>query len=218
MSHPPRVVPCHSNVKPMETKGKLSAPSAERNQAAILEVLAQYAPTTGTALEIASGTGQHSVAFAKQHPKIQWQPTDIIEERLTSIAVWRAEHVLDNLRPPVRFDAILDPVPETQINVVITINLLHLIGEDECWTILRKVAGALAPNGYFLFYGPFRRDNGFASEDDRDFHHKLQAMDPSIGYKEVRDMKNWIRTHGLTLVKIHDMPSNNLMWVVQKSG
>ncbi|MCK5090381.1 MAG: DUF938 domain-containing protein, partial [Hyphomicrobiaceae bacterium] len=36
------------------------APSATRNSAVILDVLKEYLPETGRALEIASGSGQHA--------------------------------------------------------------------------------------------------------------------------------------------------------------
>ncbi len=214
--HPPRVTPCHSNVEPLDQKGRLNAPSAARNAAAILAVLAQYVPQTGTALEIASGTGQHAVAFAQQHPAVQWQPTEMVEERLTSIRLWQEATPCPNLHPPLAFDAVMNPYPLTDLDVVIAVNLLHLISEEDCWTILTKTAKALAPGGLLFLYGPFRRPDGFASTADRDFHHHLQSFDASIGYKEVRDMRNWITSRGLLIEAVQDMPANNLMWVIRK--
>ncbi|MCK5496545.1 MAG: DUF938 domain-containing protein, partial [Hyphomicrobiaceae bacterium] len=40
----------------------LHAPSATRNSAVILEILKEHLPETGRALEIASGSGQHTAA------------------------------------------------------------------------------------------------------------------------------------------------------------
>lgn len=214
--HPPRVIPCHSNVEPLDQSGRLNAPSAARNATAILAVLAKYVPQTGTALEIASGTGQHAVAFAQQHPDVQWHPTELVKERLTSIRLWQEANPSANLHLPVPFDAVMDPFPVTPVDVVIAVNLLHLISEEDCWTILIKSAQALAPNGLLFLYGPFRRPDGFASDADRSFHHSLQSVDASIGYKEVRDMHNWIRSRGLLVEAVQDMPANNLMWVVRK--
>ena len=45
---------------------KLNAPSAARNVDALCQLLAQVAPPSGNALELASGTGQHIVRFAGQ--------------------------------------------------------------------------------------------------------------------------------------------------------
>ena len=48
--------------------GRRHAPSAIRNQSAILDVLRVEAPATGKLLEIASGSGQHAYAGAKAMP------------------------------------------------------------------------------------------------------------------------------------------------------
>ena len=52
-------------------------PAAERNKAPILEQLIALLPERGTVLEIASGTGQHVVAFAARLPALYWQPSDM---------------------------------------------------------------------------------------------------------------------------------------------
>ncbi|WP_373565942.1 DUF938 domain-containing protein, partial [Microbulbifer okhotskensis] len=44
-----------------------------RNQAVILEQLAPLLPTTGTLLEIGSGSGQHVIHFAATLPQLRWQ-------------------------------------------------------------------------------------------------------------------------------------------------
>ena len=43
----------------------LTSPAAQRNAAAILARLGAHAPSKGNVLEIASGTGEHAVAFAR---------------------------------------------------------------------------------------------------------------------------------------------------------
>ena len=52
------------------------SPAAERNKQPILDVLRQVLPERGSALEIASGTGQHVAWFAAGLPHWTWQPTD----------------------------------------------------------------------------------------------------------------------------------------------
>ena len=52
------------------------APATERNRDAIVEVLLEVLPATGTVLEVSSGTGEHAVFFAPQlHPR-KWIPSD----------------------------------------------------------------------------------------------------------------------------------------------
>ena len=66
--NPPRTLPETASVAQPLPGGKLSAPAAERNASAILEVVQAHAPAGGRALELASGTGQHMVAFARALP------------------------------------------------------------------------------------------------------------------------------------------------------
>ena len=51
------------------------SPAAERNKEVILSVLRDVLPRSGDVLEIASGTGQHILHFAKALPNLRWLPT-----------------------------------------------------------------------------------------------------------------------------------------------
>ena len=53
-----------------------TAPAAERNKGPILAVLKHVLPSSGLVLELASGTGQHVVHFAREMPHLTWQPTE----------------------------------------------------------------------------------------------------------------------------------------------
>jgi len=91
---------------------KLNAPAAERNREPILGVLRQILPASGTVLEIAAGTGQHAVHFARTFPQLTWQPSDIDPNSLASIAAWRDDAQLPNLAPPIELD-VRKPWPTT---------------------------------------------------------------------------------------------------------
>jgi hypothetical protein len=52
------------------------APATLRNRDFILDVLRGVLPTTGVILEIASGSGEHVVHFARCFPKLVFQPSD----------------------------------------------------------------------------------------------------------------------------------------------
>src|SRR5690606_34658585 len=80
-----------------EAAVKQHAPATERNREPIREVLARVLPATGTVLEIASGSGEHAVAFARAFPALTWQPSDTSPAALASISAWRAEAGLPNL-------------------------------------------------------------------------------------------------------------------------
>ena len=52
------------------------SPAADRNKQPIFNMLREVLPERGSALEIASGTGQHVAWFAAGLPHWTWQPTD----------------------------------------------------------------------------------------------------------------------------------------------
>lgn len=198
--------------------GRLTAPSAQRNMAAIAALLDAHLPATGRMLELASGTGEHAVAFAAQFPGLDWQPTDVDPARLASIAAYRDAAALPNLRAPLRLDATA-PGWSAEIgpaDAILLVNLLHLIPTPAAQTLLSEAAAALAPGGRLILYGPFLRDGVTTSDGDAAFHASLTAQDPTIGYKNDWDVIDWIHAGALTLVQVIEMPANNLAFVARK--
>lgn len=192
---------------------RMSAPSARRNMDPIGKVLRSHAPSTGRVLEIAAGTGEHAVAFSRAFPGLDWQPTDLDPERLASIAAWRKSDGPANLRPPVMMDATTPDWPDTHgpADMILLVNLLHLIPDAQAEAVLTGITRALAPGGTAFLYGPFLRDGVTTSAGDATFHDCLRAQDPAIGYKDIA----WVRDRLAPLrVTIEDMPSNNLMIIV----
>ena len=200
--------------------GRVSAPSAERNAGPILDVLRRHAPASGTALEIASGTGQHIVTFAAALPGIDWIPTEADPARFASITAWRAAARCPNLHQPRTLDATALPWPEEfrGVDLILLVNLLHLISDAEAENILTGAASALAPGGRFLLYGPFRRDGLLTSDGDASFDARLRARDPAIGYKDDRWVRDRAGAAGLYLHEVTDMPANNLAFLFRVVG
>lgn len=198
--------------------GRMSAPSALRNRDAILSVLARVAPERGRALEIASGTGEHVIAFAPETPGLTWQPTDLDPARLASIAAWIAEAEAGNILPPKRMDACAPGwgAAEGPVDLVLLVNLLHLISGAEADILLEEIAAALGPGGIALLYGPFLRDGEATSAGDAAFHASLRAQDPAIGYKDVAEVAATLTRHGLRLFETVRMPANNLMLCAER--
>lgn len=195
--------------------GRLSAPSAERNLAPILEVLRDHMPASGSAVELASGTGQQIVAFAEAYPDIVWTPTDVEDGRLASIEAWRASASAANVNAAIRLNVeqAVWPFAPNSIDVVATSNLLHLISEGAVQSLFDGVGRILRPGGKCFVYGPFMRDGALVSEGDRQFHAALVAEDPAIGYKDRDAVAHMAEKAGLRLVEWRAMPANNLMMV-----
>ncbi|KZY36370.1 methyltransferase [Roseovarius sp. HI0049] len=203
-----------------ETGGdaRMSAPSAERNAGPIRDLLRAHAPAEGRALEIASGTGQHVLAFARAFPGLTWQPTEIAAERRASIDAWAATEGLANLRPAVALDATVPGWADDHggQDLIVLVNLLHLISTPEAKAIISETARALAPGGRFVLYGPFLRDGEATSEGDARFDASLRASDPEVGYKDDFTTIDWLHAAGLSLVEVVEMPANNLAFVTQR--
>jgi SAM-dependent methyltransferase len=215
-----RTLPPSASVAHPGEGAKLHAPSAERNAAAIATALCEIAPETGRALEIASGTGQHVVAFAAAMPGLIWQPTEIDAARRASIDAYAAEAGLPNLRAAMALDATEAGWGKAQADqaLLVLINLMHLISTPEARRIIAEVAQALGPGGRFVIYGPFLRDGQATSEGDARFHASLTAQDPAIGYKDLTEVEGWLREAGLTLHPVRHMPANNLFLVAERPG
>ena len=64
------------------------APATLRNRDPILGILRDVLPTKGCILEIASGSGEHVVHFARNFPDLVFQPSDGEPEALESVAAW----------------------------------------------------------------------------------------------------------------------------------
>ena len=106
---------------------KLVSPAAERNKGPILEILKTLLPRTGTVLEIASGSGQHVVHFARALTHLQWLPSDPSAEARRSIAAWLASERLPNVQPPLELDVLDRPWPVAgPLDAIVCINLIHI--------------------------------------------------------------------------------------------
>lgn len=196
---------------------RLTAPSAARNMAPILELLEEVAPQEGRALEIASGTGEHILRFANAMPDLDWQPSDVDPDRLASIEDWAQDHHGDNLRIPVLLNA-SEPgwaMAHDPFDLVVLINLLHLVSDPQARTILDGIGDALEDGGTAFIYGPFLRDGRTTSDGDAEFDAKIRADNSANGYKDVSAITEHIQGLGFGIV-IREMPANNLAIIAQK--
>src|SRR5438309_5885091 len=103
-----------------------SAPAALRNREPIAEVLSDWLPESGLVLELASGTGEHAVFFAERFPELEWQPSDIHPDALSSITAWRDASGRANVRPPLAVDASSRDWPIKNADALLSINMVHI--------------------------------------------------------------------------------------------
>ena len=215
---PRRNLPATASTATPGDGARLHAPAAERNAAPILDLLRHHGPATGRVLELASGTGQHAAIFAAALPGLEWQPSEIDPDRRASIDAWAANANAPNLRPAIDLDVTAPGwgAAHRGQDMILLVNLLHLISTPEAKTVIAESAKALAPQGLFILYGPFLRDGEATSEGDANFDASLRTQDPEIGYKDDFDVIDWLHEAGLDLMDVVEMPANNLALVSRK--
>src|SRR6476660_5314178 len=118
------------------------APATLRNRDFILDVLRGVLPMTGIILEIASGSGEHVVHFARNFPSLVFQPSDPEPEALRSISAWVEATDVANVRAPIGLDASQPPWPIASADGVICINMVHISPWDATVGLIVGAAAA----------------------------------------------------------------------------
>src|SRR5271170_6953438 len=116
------------------------APATLRNRDFILEVLREVLPMQGVILEIASGSGEHVVHFARNFPSLDFQPSDQDQAALLSIAAWVKASRATNLRAPIALDVSRSFWPITLAHGIICINLVHISPWDATLGLIKGAA------------------------------------------------------------------------------
>ena len=193
-----------------------SAPAALRNREPIAEVLANWLPESGKVLEIASGTGEHAVYFAERFPNLDWQPTDLHPDALSSISAWRSETGQSNLLPPLPLDASSDNWPIDQANAVLSINMVHISPWASALGLIAGAAWLLPVGAPLILYGPWLKDDIPTVESNLAFDADLKRRDPEWGLRRVEDLAEAARG-SFDLGEIRQMPANNLMLLLRRN-
>jgi SAM-dependent methyltransferase len=206
----------------VEPDGRLDAPAFHRNHEPICAALQKHlAGRAGDVVEVASGTGQHVVYFARHMPELVWWPSDLNQRHLKSIEAWRVHSGLQNIRAPLRID-LSDPdwCPEMKsgqrpkdLAAVFCANVIHIAP----WNVAEGVfAGAgryLRPDGMLFLYGPFKRDGKHTALSNAVFDTSLREGNPEWGVRDVGDVEKLAQGAGLGLIEAIEMPANNLTLV-----
>lgn len=192
--------------------------AADRNKQPILDVLRQALPERGTALEIASGTGQHVAWFAAHLSQWTWQPSDAEPGALPGIAAHAAHDGLANVRPPVLLDVMAPHwLPTDAIfDLVYCANMLHISPWPTCAALMSGSARHLAPGGVLVTYGPYLEANVPTSAGNLAFDQSLRSRNPSWGIRQREDVERVAAAAGLQLAVRHAMPANNLLLVWER--
>jgi hypothetical protein len=194
-----------------------SAPAALRNREPIAEVLAEWLPANGLVLEIASGTGEHAVYFAERFPALDWQPSDVHPDALSSIEAWREESGLANVRPPLVIDAASPDWPIGRADALLSINMVHISPWESALGLLDGAARLLPQGAPLILYGPWLKDDVATALSNLEFDAQLKQRDRRWGLRRVEDFAAAAEDRGLGLLETRAMPANNMMLLLRRS-
>jgi hypothetical protein len=195
---------------------KQSAPATERNREPIGEVLRELLPDRGLVLEIASGTGEHSVHFASLFPRLLWQPSDSEPAALRSIQAWRDEAGLFNLLPPVSLDVRAAQWAVTEADAILCINMVHISPWSATVGLMRGAALLLPPGSPLYLYGPYFHDDVETAPSNLAFDSDLRARNPEWGVRRLEAVVAEAQVQGFGLDRVVPMPANNLSVILRK--
>lgn len=193
------------------------APATARNRDAIVEVLRDALPASGMVLEVASGSGEHGVYFAATFPHLDWQPTDADPSALWSIAAWREEAGLSNLRAPLALDAAARDWPIKRADAILCINMVHISPWGATLGLMRGAGTVLLPGGLLYLYGPYLEADVETASSNRAFDASLRVRDAEWGLRTVDTIVVAARENGLSLERRVEMPANNLSLLFRRN-
>lgn len=197
---------------------KLRSPAAARNVEPIGDVLAEWLPSSGLVLEVASGSGEHALAFARRFPHLTWQPSDPDAAALASVETWRAEEGPRNLLPPVRLDVAEREWPVTVADAVLSINMVHISPWEASLGLLDGAARLLAAGGPLILYGPWIVDGEPTAPSNLLFDADLKRRNASWGLRRVAAFAEEAAKRGLALDAERAMPANNRMLLFRSAA
>ena len=199
------------------------APATQRNRDAILEVLLRVLPQKCTVLEIASGTGEHSVFFAPHlHPRL-WIPSDPNPMAIASITDWQKHYPSDNLAAPLQIDVTVhhwycnENLQNKGIQAIVNINMIHISPWQACLGLMEGAKNLLSVDGVLYLYGPFKQNGEHISHSNAEFDASLRYQNPEWGVRDLEDVIAVAADQNLILKEIKPMPANNLSVIFEMS-
>jgi SAM-dependent methyltransferase len=196
---------------------KRHAPATGRNREPLAAVLRELLPESGTVLEVASGTGEHAIYFARLFPRLRWQPSDADPDALNSIEAWAADNDAPNLLAPVLLDATARTWPIAAADAILCVNMVHISPWPATVGLMLGAGRLLAPGAPLILYGPFRRADVPTAPSNEAFDAGLRSRNPEWGVRDLEEVAAEAVANGLDLEGIVEMPANNLSLLFRKA-
>ena len=138
---------------------------------------------TGVILEIASGSGEHVVHFARNFQSRF--PTFRSRTRGSAdVAAWVQATQVTNVRAPIVLDACRSLWPIASADGIICINMIHISPWDATVGLIRSAAAILPRGSQLYLYGPYKR-KGFATAPSNQAFDQVFAIAIRPGVCEI---------------------------------
>ena len=192
------------------------APATLRNRDFIVGVLRDVLPTKGVILEIASGSGEHVVHFARNFPSLVFQPSDREPDALQSVAAWLKAMGVTNVRAPMVLDVSQSPWPIASADGIICINMVHISPWETTLGLIRGAAAILPPTAPLYLYGPYKREGFATASSNQAFDRSLSDRNQTWGLRDLEAVAAAAQSVGFSIPTIIEMPANNLSVVFRR--
>lgn len=191
--------------------------AADNNKQPILDTLQRLNLLKGNIIEIGSGPGQHGIHFCQHVSELTWQPTEMISKLPLTLQWYEVSQKqgLTNYLKPFSFHIGQDPINVSDFDLIYSANVLHIISEELAQHLIKQLVETMRQGQKLVLYGPFKQDNEYTSESNRDFDQWLFSEGYG-GMQDLTDIPNWSNSE-LSLVQVESMPANNFIVVYQKS-
>ena len=202
---------------------RLFFPATERNRGPIGDLLERMLPAQGVVLELASGSGEHAVAFQQRFPGLRWQASDPNPDHRSSINSWIRHAGLDHVMPHA-LDLDVEQRPWSlpshvtdDLKAMVCINLLHISPAGCTEALLQEACERLPKDGLLIIYGPFCRNGRQTSASNAAFDVSLRQRNPQWGLRDLQWIDSLLGPLPMNAIGCHAMPANNNTLVLKRS-
>lgn len=197
------------------------SPSVARNSGPILAVLERVLAPEAKVLELASGSGEHAVCFARAMPGVSWRPSDPSAEARASIAAWAEAEALPNLALPLAIDAAAEDwgvAQEAPFDALVAINMIHISPWAATLGLMAGARRVLGQDGRIITYGAYKIGGRHTAPSNESFEAWLKQRDERFGVRDIEAVEAAAAAQGFALRERIDMPANNFMLVFARAA
>ncbi len=201
---------------------RLFYPATNKNSKPISEVLFKYLPNRGVVLEIASGSGQHAIAFQALQSELIWQTSDPATDCRKSIRAWiEFTGLITRMPQPLNIDVNRRPWPlTTEISIsvasLVCINMIHVTSWDSVESLFSGSKDQLPNLNLIYLYGPFKRKGKHISISNELFDTTLKNQNKEWGIRNLEDIDKVAYKYGFNKSLKIPMPSYNFSAIFRK--